>query len=453
MTDSLTAILLAAGKGTRMKSDLPKILHPICGQPILAYALQAARLVTQEPPIVVIGHGAPQVRQTFSSQEIFFVEQEQQLGTAHAVLQAERALREKSGLVLVTYGDMPLLRGETLQKLVEAQKNNPGAFSMLTVFHDTPRGFGRVVRGAQGAVTAIVEEADATPEQLALRELNVGAYCFRSDWLWPALRRIRVSPKGEFYLTDTVALAVADGLPVRALVIDDFGETIGINTRVHLAEAETAMRRRINTRHMLNGVTFISPESSYVEAEVTIGADTVVWPNSFLLGKTSIGAASVIGPDSHLRDCQVGERCKIFKSVLESAIVEDDVDMGPFARLRKGAHLGKHVHMGNFGEVKDSYLAEGVKMGHFSYIGNATIGANTNIGAGTITCNFDGEKKHPTVIGENVFIGSDTMLVAPLTVGAGARTGAGSVVTKDVAEDTLVVGVPARAIKKLPASH
>ncbi|GAB4489063.1 MAG: bifunctional UDP-N-acetylglucosamine diphosphorylase/glucosamine-1-phosphate N-acetyltransferase GlmU [Anaerolineales bacterium] len=453
MTDSLTAVILAAGKGTRMKSSLPKILHPICGQPILSYALQAVRALTETPPVVVVGHGAQQVRESFASGEVLFVEQAEQLGTAHAVLQAERLLNGKSDLVLVTYGDMPLLRGETLQKLVAAQQNNPGAFSMLTVFHDNPRGFGRVLRGADGAVTAIVEEAAASPEQLAIRELNVGAYCFRADWLWQALHRIQVSPKGEFYLTDAVALAVQDGLPVRALLMDDFGETIGINNRVHLAEAEAAMRRRINEQHMLNGVTFISPETSYVEAGVRLGQDVVVWPNSFLLGNTSVGAASVIGPDSHIRDCQIGERCKIFKSVLEGALVENDVDMGPFARLRKGAHLGSHVHMGNFGEVKDSYLAEGVKMGHFSYIGNATIGANTNIGAGTITCNFDGEKKHPTLIGENVFLGSDTMLVAPLTLGDGARTGAGSVVTKNVAENTLVVGVPARAIKKLAPSR
>ena len=449
MTPSLTAVILAAGKGTRMKSELPKILHPICGQPILAYVLQAARAVSAEPPVVVVGHGAQQVQRAFSAAFARFVTQDEQLGTGHAVMQAENLLRGQSDLVLVTCGDMPLLRGETLQKLVDAQKSNPGAFSMLTVLHDNPRGFGRIVRDSAGRVTAIVEEAQATPEQLAIKELNVAAYCFRADWLWDALHRIQASPKGEYYLTDTVELAVRAGLSVQAIVIDDFTETIGINNRIHLAEAETVMCRRINERHMLNGVSLISPETIYIEAEVSLGADTVVWPNTFLLGKTSIGAKSVIGPDSHIRDSQVGERCKIFKSVLEGALVQNDVDVGPFARLRKGAHLGNHVHMGNFGEVKDSYLADGVKMGHFSYIGIATIGANTNSGAGTITCNYDGEKKHPTVVGADVFIGSDSMLVAPLTIGARAHTGAGSVVTKDVPEDTLVVGVPARAIKKM----
>jgi bifunctional UDP-N-acetylglucosamine pyrophosphorylase/glucosamine-1-phosphate N-acetyltransferase len=218
---------------------------------------------------------------------------------------------------------------------------------------------------------------------------------------------------------------------------------------VHLAEVETAMCRRINQQHMLNGVTLIDPASTYIETGVQIGMDTIIMPNTYLSGKTEIGEDNLIGPNSIIQNSKIGNRCKVLASVMEGAWLEDDVDMGPFARLRKGAHLASHVHMGNFGEVKDSYLAPGVKMGHFSYIGNAQIGANTNIGAGTITCNYDGEKKHATEIGENVFIGSDTMLVAPLTIGAGSRTGAGSVVTKNVAEDTLVVGVPARAIKKL----
>ena len=305
------------------------------------------------------------------------------------------------------------------------------------------------MRKAAGTVAAIVEEAQADPSQLAIKELNVGAYCFRSEWLWAALKRIPLSPKGEYYLTDTVALAVEAVLPVQAIVMDDMLETIGVNSRVHLAEAEAAMRQRINTGHMLNGVTMIQPETVYIEAGVTIGCDTILWPNTYLHGKTSVGEDCVLGPNSIIRNTKIGDRCKVLMSDLESAVLENDVDMGPFARLRKGAHLGNHVHMGNFGEVKDSHLGEGVKMGHFSYIGNAEIGANTNIGAGTITCNYDGEKKHPTTIGEDVFIGSDTMLVAPLTIGARSRTGAGAVVTKNVPEDTLVVGVPARAIKKL----
>ncbi len=445
----VTAVLLAAGQGTRMKSNLPKVLHTIAGKPMIWHALQAISQSTTEKPLVVVGHGADEVTK-YLADSALTVLQEPQLGTGHAVMQAEAALKDKTDLVVVCYSDMPLLRGETLQKLVETQKNNTGPISMLTVVADDPHGFGRIIRKADGTVEAIVEEYVATPEQLKIKELNVGGYCFDANWLWDALHRIPKNPKkGEYYLTDTVELATKDGLPVQATLMDDVEETIGINTRVHLAEVETAMRRRINEGHMLNGVTMIDPVSTYIEASVKIGKDTVIMPNTYLHGKTEIGEGNVIGPNSIIRDTKIGNFCKVLASVTEGAVLDDYVDMGPFARLRKGAHLGNHVHMGNFGEVKDSHLYEGVKMGHFSYIGNAQIGANTNIGAGTITCNYDGEKKHATEIGEDVFIGSDTMLVAPLTIGAGARTGAGSVVTKNVADDTLVVGVPARAIKKL----
>jgi len=446
---NITAIVLAAGQGTRMKSNLPKVLHPVAGKPMIWHALQAIQQVTAEKPVVVVGHGAEAVIQYLgdSAQTVL---QTPQLGTGHAVMQAESLLKGKTDLVIVCYADMPLLRGETLQKLVEAQKENSGALSMLTVIANDPRGFGRIVRGADGGVVSIVEEYVASPQQKQIKELNVGGYCFNAEWLWGALSRIPQNPqKGEYYLTDAIELAVKDGLPVRAMLMDDLQETIGVNTRVHLTEVEAAMRARINQTHMLNGVTMIDPASTYIEAGVSIGRDTVILPNTYLHGKTEIGKECVIGPNSILRDTKIGNRCKVLASVTEGAVMEDDVDMGPFARLRKGAHLGKHVHMGNFGEVKDSYLAEGVKMGHFSYIGNAQIGANTNIGAGTITCNYDGVKKHSTEIGEDVFIGSDTMLVAPLKIGKGARTGAGAVVTKDIPADTLAVGVPARAIRKI----
>ena len=445
----ITAVLLAAGQGTRMKSSLPKMLHPVAGKPMIWHALQTIQQSTTERPVVIVGHGADKVTEYLgdSAQTVL---QEPQLGTGHAVMQAETLLKGKTDLVVVCYGDMPLLRGETLQKLVDTQKQNKGPISMLTVIADDPRGFGRVIRREDGTVTAIVEEYVATPEQLQVKELNVGGYCFDANWLWDALRRIPKNPKkGEYYLTDTVELAVRDGLSVHATVMDSLEETIGVNTRVHLSEVEAAMRRRINEAHMLNGVTMIDPASTYIDAEVKIGRDTVIMPNTSLFGKTQIGEGNVLGPNTIIRSSKIGNDCKVLASDLESATLEDDVDMGPFARLRKGAHLGKHVHMGNFGEVKDSYLAEGVKMGHFSYIGNADVGANTNIGAGTITCNYDGEKKHPTEIGEDVFIGSDTMLVAPVKLGAGARTGAGAIVTKNVPEDTLVVGMPARAIRKV----
>jgi bifunctional UDP-N-acetylglucosamine pyrophosphorylase / glucosamine-1-phosphate N-acetyltransferase len=445
----ITAVLLAAGQGTRMKSDLPKVLHTLCGKPMLWHVLEALKSATTEKPVVVVGHGAGEVER-YLGDTAECVLQEPQLGTGHAAMQAEALLKGKTDYVIVTYADMPLLRGETFQRLVETQRLNAGPFSLLTVIADDPRGFGRIVRNAAGTVDAIVEEYVATPEQRAIRELNVGAYCFNADWLWDALQRIEKNPKkGEYYLTDIVEIAVRDHLPVQAVVHDDFIETIGINSRVHLAEAEAALRMRINREHMLNGVSMMDPASTYIEAGVQIGKDTTILPNTYLHGNTVIGERNSIGPNTIVRNTTIGNDCKVLASVLEGAVLEDDVDMGPFARLRKGAHLKSHVHMGNFGEVKDSTLHEGVKVGHFSYIGNANIGANTNIGAGTITCNYDGEKKHPTEIGEDAFIGSDTMLVAPLKLGDGARTGAGAVVTKNVPDDTLVVGMPARAIRKV----
>ncbi len=445
----VTAVLLAAGQGTRMKSTRPKVLHSLCGKPMVWHVLEALKSAATEKPVVVIGHGADEVKK-YLGDSADCVLQEPQLGTGHAAMQAESLLRNKTDLVIITYADMPLLRGETFVRLVETQRLNLGPFSLVTVVADDPRGFGRIVRKADGTVEAIVEEYVATPEQKKIKELNVGAYCFKADWLWEALKRISKNPKkGEYYLTDVVELAVRDNLPVQAVLHDDFMETIGINTRVHLAEAEAALRMRINREHMLNGVSMTDAASTYIDAGVKISRDTAIMPNTYIHGETEIGEGNVIGPDTIIRDSKIGNRCKILASVLEGAIVEDDVDIGPFARLRKGAHLKSHVHMGNFGEVKDSTLEAGVKMGHFSYIGNAKIGANTNIGAGTVTANYDGENKLPTEIGEDVFIGVDTMLVAPLKLGDGARTGAGAIVTKNVAEDTLVVGMPARPIKKL----
>ncbi len=445
----VTAVLLAAGQGTRMKSDLPKVLHPLCSKPMVWHVLEALKPATTEKPVVIVGHGAEMVKK-YIGESAECVLQEPQLGTGHAALQAEVLLKGKTDYVIVAYADMPLLRGETFQRLVEVQRLNPGPFSLLTVIAEDPRGFGRIVRNADGTVEAIVEEYVATAEQRLIKELNVGAYCFRADWLWEALHRIEKNPqKGEYYLTDVAEIAARENLPVQAVLHDDFIETIGINSRVHLSEAESAMRIRINREHMLNGVSLMDPAATYIEVGVQIGRDTTILPNTYLHGSTVIGEGNVIGPNTIIRDSKIGNRCKILASVLEGAVLEDEVDMGPFARLRKGAHLKSHVHMGNFGEVKDSTLHEGVKMGHFSYIGNANIGTNTNIGAGTITCNYEGEKKNPTEIGEEVFIGSDTMLVAPVKLGDGARTGAGAVVTKDVPEDTLVVGVPARAIRKV----
>jgi len=447
----VTTVILAAGQGTRMRSEKPKVLHPLLGAPMLSYAIQTAVQVTGTKPVLVLGHGAEQIRKELGD-ETNIVLQEPQLGTGHAVQQAEKLLRGKTDLVLVTYGDMPLIKAETLSGLVEAQKSHSGTLTILTLIAEDPRGFGRVLRDDDGSVQAIVEEVQATAEQLTINELNAGVYCFNADWLWDALQRVPISQKGEYYLTDAVEIAVSDGYPVQAFSFNDSGEAIGINTRVHLAEAETLLRKRINHELMSSGVTIMDPASTYIEPHVQVGQDTIIWPNTYLQGKTIVGSDCSLGPNTIIRDTLIGDRCKVLASVLEQAVLENEVDVGPFSHLRKGAHLSQGVHMGNFSEVKNSHLGPGVKMGHFSYIGDATIGANVNIGAGTITCNYDGVKKNPTEIEADVFIGSDTMLVAPLKLGKGSRTGAGSVVTKDVPAYTLAVGAPARAIRKLRKS-
>lgn len=447
---NLAVIVMAAGIGTRMKSKLPKVLHPLLDKPLLSYILEAVQALNPVQTVVVVGHQAEQITAHFEGKPVggrsplSFAIQSPQLGTGHAVQQAQPLLNVGIDAVLVVPGDLPLLTSQTFEKLVEAYRQGGASLVLLTVESENPRGFGRIVRDDQGNVVAIVEEADCTPEQRAIRELNVGGYIFKADWLWENLARVPLSAKGEYYLTDLVDIAIKGNQIVRAEILDDPVEAVGINTRVHLAEAEKALRLKINRRWQEAGVTIIDPATTYIGADVTLGQDTVIYPNTYLYGKTSVGADCVIGPNSFIIDSQLGNACEIRFSVVEQAILEDEVDAGPFAHLRKGAHLATGVHMGNFGEVKNSYLGPGAKMGHFSYLGDATVGANVNIGAGTITCNYDGVNKHPTRIGDNTFIGSDTLLVAPLNIGKNAKTGAGAVVTRDVPDDSLVYGVPAR---------
>ncbi len=442
-----TSVILAAGQGTRMKSDLPKVLHPVAGLPMIEWALRVGSEASGRRPVIVVSPDADQIREAIGERALL-VEQAEQLGTAHALQQAEPVLRGKTDLVLVTYADMPLLTAQTLQRLLEIQKQDNAVLAMLTFEADDPRGFGRIVRDHEGNVSAIVEEVDATPDQRQIRELNPGVYCFRASWLWDRLDNVQKSPSGEFYLTDLVAAAVGEGKKVAALKVGSAGELIGVNTRVHLAEAEAAMRARINTRWMLEGVTMIDPVRTYIGPDVVIGKDCTLAPGCILEGKTIVGEHTCLGPDTCVRNSSIGSHCAIRYSVVEEAVVEDSVDIGPFGHLRKGAHLKQGVHMGNFGEVKNSILESGVKMGHFSYIGDAEIHADVNIGAGTVTCNYDGTKKNRTEVGAGAFIGSGTMLVAPVRIGAGSVTGAGSVVTREVEADTLVVGVPAREMKR-----
>jgi len=440
-------IILAAGMGTRMKSATPKVLHELLGKPMIAYLLDAVADLCEEPPVVIVGSGAQQVRDVLGERARFIV-QEPQLGTAHAVKCARELLRGGSRTVIVANSDFPLITKQTCQKLVEAHRQSGACLTISTVVADDPRGFGRILRDDEGHIMGIVEEKDASDEQKTIRELNSNPYCFDADWLWEALERVEKSLAGEYYLTDLVEIAYRAGVGIASIEIEDHDESIGINNRLHLAEAVKALQRRINRAWMLAGVTMIDPDRVYIDESVRIGRDTVLYPEVYLRAGTTIGENCCIGPSVIMSDTRVGNHCRILFAMLESARLEDDIDMGPFGHLRRGAHLDDHVHMGNFGEVKNAYLGPGVKMGHFSYVGDAHIGANVNIGAGTITCNYDGVGKHKTEIDEDVFIGSDTMLVAPVKIGKGAKTGAGAVVTHDVPPGALVVGVPAKPLEK-----
>ncbi|MHB0964973.1 MAG: bifunctional UDP-N-acetylglucosamine diphosphorylase/glucosamine-1-phosphate N-acetyltransferase GlmU [Bellilinea sp.] len=329
MSDSLNAVILAAGFGKRMQSDLPKVLHPLAGVPMIEHTLRAVAGVTRELPVVVIGHGADQVRQAVGS-HVRFVLQQEQLGTAHALQMAEPLLSGQPGLLLVTTGDMPLLTSATFSRLVMLARSNSGPISMLSVVLPDPHGFGRVVRGADGSVCAIVEEAQATPDILAIRELNASVYCFDNLWLWDALRQIKLSPKGEYYLTDIVGVAVEQGLPVQALIADDPQEALGINTRQHLAEAAAVLRSRINSRWMLAGVSMIDPATTYIDADVSIGRETLLLPGTVLQGSTVIGTACQIGPDVKIANSELGNGCQVSYSVIEDSQLPDETILKPF---------------------------------------------------------------------------------------------------------------------------
>jgi len=461
---SVAAVVLAAGKGTRMRSRLPKVLHPLLGEPMISHVLRTLRQahIPAERTLVVVGHEAEQVRAAVARYGPYLtVEQTEQLGTGHAVRQAEAALAQMAlanpgaaEQVLVLYGDGPLLRSESLQNLFASHFTNRPLVTMFTAQAADPTGYGRIIRdAATGDFQAIVEETDLTAEQKQIKEWNPGIYLFRAKWLWPALARLQPNPrKGEYYLTDMPGFAVetrqeAVSTPVQTLLVNG-EEVLGINDRLQLAEADSVLRRRILEKWLLSGVTITDPASTYISVETELEPDCVIEPNTHLRGVCRIGRDSIIGPNSILTDAQIGANCKVLASMVEYATLEDAVEIGPFAHLRRGAYLEQGVHMGNFGEVVRSRIGAGSKQGHFSYIGDATVGPNVNIGAGTITANFDGANKNKTVIGANVKLGSDTVLVAPVTVGENAVTGAGSVITRDVEPGTTVAGVPAKPLPK-----
>ncbi len=459
--DTYAAIVLAAGKGTRMRSTLPKVLHQVAGLPLLAHVLNAIESIpstaafaplnsttTSHRPIVVLGYEAKQVEEQFGTRS-FYALQEEQLGTAHAVLAAENTVHELSHTpqtILVCYGDTPLISGQILARVLFEHITNHATLTFLTAISEQPSDFGRVVRDTNGGVCEIVEMKRATEEQKRINEINSGVYCFDQSWLWPALHALPRNESGEYYLTDLVAVASSQGCRITT-VSGSLDETIGINDRVQLAAAERIFRTRVLEQLMYAGVTILDPTNTYIDAGVEIGPDTLILPGTMITGKTRIGSTCRIGPGTTIDNSVLGDGCIVRNSVLEGSTLEDGVSIGPFSHCRPGAHLAHNVRMGNFGEVKNSYIGAETDMHHFSYVGDATLGEHVNIGAGTITCNFDGEKKNRTTIGDGASIGSDTMLIAPVTVGEFAKTGAGSVVNRDVPPGAVVVGVPARILR------
>ena len=448
------AVVLAAGLGTRMRSTRPKVLHELCGRPMLAYLLDAwastADGVAAGPPIVVYSPTVEAVRAAFADRATFALQDEPR-GSGDAVRAAMAAMPADAAEILVLNGDVPLVTGADLDAILEARRADDAAIALASVFAADPARLGRVVRGEFGTVERIVEARDATPDELAGNEANAGLYAFDAAWLRRRIGSLETSPAtGEIYLTDLVRLAREDGRIVSAVGFEDDGRFDGINDRSQLAAAEWSLRVRLNEAHMRNGVTMRDPSTVYLDWSVELGVDVTIEPNVILRGATAVGDGSVIGAGSQLIDATIGERVRVWASVVESSTVEDGASVGPYSHLRPGSVVGRGAEVGNFAELKNTRLGPGSKQHHVSYLGDARVGERVNIGAGAITANYDGTSKHPTTIGDGAFIGVDTMIVAPREIGEGARTGAGAVITRDVPAGKLAVGVPARIREPRP---
>jgi bifunctional UDP-N-acetylglucosamine pyrophosphorylase / glucosamine-1-phosphate N-acetyltransferase len=439
MNDNLDVVILAAGLGTRMKSATIKILHRAAGRPIIDYVLDLASDLCARPPVMVIGHQREAVQKAIGERARYAV-QEQQLGTGHAVLQAAD-LVDSRNRVLILSGDVPLTRPETLRRLVEEHERNQNALTLLTMRLSDPAMYGRIVRDADGNVARIVEFRDASDDEKRIDEVNAGIYLFDGAHLFENLRNLSTdNAQGEYYLTDLLQVIRGGGHRVGAVVAPDPVEALGVNSRADLAQVEQEIQRRVVANLMAQGVTFRNPATVVIDSTVSIGADSVIYPFVTLEGTTRIGEGCVVEPGVHLINVTIGDDVHVKTgTVAEDAIIENDAAVGPYAHLRPGTRLGRKVKVGNFVETKKAVFGEGAKASHLSYIGDAEIGADVNIGAGTITCNYDGVNKHKTVLEDGVFIGSDTQLVAPVRVGKGAYVGAGSTITKDVPADALAL--------------
>ena len=448
-------VVLAAGKSTRMKSNLPKVLHKICGAEMIRYPLTAAWGNGVDDVVVVVSPDSRQLRALLKD-TVEYTVQNTPRGTGHALLQAEPILnklmppphsRSAFDHILVLNGDLPLIQKATLSRLMLQHISSGRAMTVLTAEVARPEGYGRILRDKNGTPSKVIEDKEADEEEQRINEINVGAYCFRSDWLWREIKKLKPSASGEIYLVDLLESAAKSG-GVYTMQTTDSSEAIGVNNRIQLADVEQVMRRRIRERWMLAGITIMDPASTFIDNSVKLSQDVTILPGTHILGKSSVGPGTSIGPYAFVKDSQIAGGCIIGQATIEGSVLEESVDVGPYCHLRPGSHIEKHVHLGNYVEVKNSRIGERTQSGHFSYLGDATIGKDVNIGAGTITCNYDGAVKYRTIIEDGAFIGSDTMLIAPVKVGKGARTGAGAVVTHDVPAGQTVVGVPARPLEK-----
>ncbi len=435
---SFYTITLAAGKGTRMKSKLPKVLHKVCGKPMLQLVIDSAKKAGSVRIIAIIGEGAEQVQQEISDVE--FVIQKEQLGTGHAVLSAKDKFAESEGTVLILCGDTPLLTDELLKNFVDAHKNSTCAATVMTAKMTEPTGYGRVVREDDGTFKKIVEEKDADDETKKINEINAGVYCFDVQKLFGALPQVKNdNAQGEYYLPDVLPILKAAGETIGVFEAPYAEEIVGINNREQLAAANKSMRMRKERELMANGVTIEDPNMTFIDIDVEIGQDTIIKPNTYLEGKTKIGSNCVIGPDVRMVNMIVGDRVEVQYSYCHDAEISNNVTVGPYVHIRPGTKIQEKVKVGNFVEIKNSNIGKGTKLPHLQYIGDSDVGENVNIGCGTVTCNYDGKNKHRTKIEDNAFIGCNTNLVAPVTVGEGAYTAAGSTITKDVPKNNLAI--------------
>ncbi|GBF78338.1 bifunctional N-acetylglucosamine-1-phosphate uridyltransferase/glucosamine-1-phosphate acetyltransferase [Paenibacillus sp. 598K] len=433
------AIVLAAGQGKRMKSKLYKVLHPVCGKPMVGHVMDVVEAAACERTVVIVGHGAEAV-QSYLGDRAEYALQEQQLGTGHAVLQAAPLLGSEEGTTIIICGDTPLVTPATVQAMLTVHETHGAAATVLTAELADPTGYGRIIRGSDDQLERIVEQKDCTPEEGAVREINTGTYCFDNKKLFEALSQVtNANSQGEYYLTDVIGILQRSGQSVLAHCTGDEAEAIGVNDRIALAEAERYMRERIIRGHLVGGVTIIDPASTYIEAGVTIGADTVIYPGTILRGATAIGEDNVIGPQADLIDTVTGRGVSIKHSVTEQAEIGDVTSVGPYANLRPGSKLGSNCKIGDFVELKNAVLGDGSKVSHLSYVGDAKVGKDVNIGCGAITVNYDGYNKSITEIGDDAFVGSNVNLIAPVRIGDGAYVVAGSTITQDVPDNDLAI--------------